>query len=118
MVLVAEFDRNDPRLVASAARGRLGLDAQWADDFHHALHALLTGEAAGYYADYGGVARSVATLSKRLRLRGAPRSRRGRKHGTDRRAPARSFVVCTAEPRSGRQPGAGERITRLAPSTR
>src|SRR5437867_5865414 len=33
-----------------------GDDAQWADEFHHALHVLLTGERDGYYADYGAVA--------------------------------------------------------------
>ena len=34
--------------------GGYGLHAQWNDDFHHALHALLTGERHGYYEDFGG----------------------------------------------------------------
>ncbi|HKR98405.1 MAG TPA: malto-oligosyltrehalose trehalohydrolase, partial [Candidatus Dormibacteraeota bacterium] len=58
--LIAESDLNDPRLVHSTAAGGYGLDAQWSDDFHHALHALLTGERTGYYADFGTVA-DVAT---------------------------------------------------------
>ena len=44
---IAESDLNDPRLIE-----QYGLDASWADDFHHALHVALTGESQGYYADY------------------------------------------------------------------
>ena len=50
---IAESDLNDPRLLYPRERGGYGLDAQWADDFHHAAHAFLTGERAGYYADFG-----------------------------------------------------------------
>ncbi len=60
--LVAESDHNDPRTVTPREAGGLGLDGQWADDVHHALHALLTGETAGYYADFG----SLETLAKAL----------------------------------------------------
>jgi maltooligosyltrehalose trehalohydrolase len=51
--LVAEDDRNDPRTVTPTSAGGLGMTAQWADDVHHAIHALLTGERHGYYADFG-----------------------------------------------------------------
>ncbi len=50
--LIAESDRNDPLTVTARAAGGLGLDAQWADDVHHALHVILTGETHGYYADF------------------------------------------------------------------
>jgi len=63
LVLIPESDLNDPRLLRSRACGGLGLDAQWNDDFHHALHAVLTGEREGYYADFG----SLADLAKALR---------------------------------------------------
>ncbi len=53
--LVAESDLNDPRTVAPTAAGGLGMDAQWSDDLHHALHAALTGERQGYYADFGSL---------------------------------------------------------------
>lgn len=53
LVLVAENARNDPRLTEPAAAGGTGLDGQWSDDFHHALHAVLTGERTSYYADFG-----------------------------------------------------------------
>ncbi|CAN5262618.1 malto-oligosyltrehalose trehalohydrolase [soil metagenome] len=52
LVLIAESDLNDPRLVRPIAEGGYGLDAVWADDVHHALHVALTGEEIGYYADF------------------------------------------------------------------
>ncbi len=63
LVLIAESDHNDPRLLWPPERGGFGLDAQWNDDFHHALHAWLTGEHAGYYADFG----AVSDLAKAFR---------------------------------------------------
>src|SRR5690606_12891771 len=45
----------DPRVIMRPEHGGLGCDAQWLDDFHHALHVLVTGESRGYYADFGGV---------------------------------------------------------------
>lgn len=60
--LVAESDLNDARMVTPTAEGGLGMTAQWDDDVHHALHALLTGERHGYYVDFG----APATLAKAL----------------------------------------------------
>jgi maltooligosyltrehalose trehalohydrolase len=54
--VIAESAANDARLVTPKEHGGIGCDAQWNDDFHHALHALLTGERTGYYADFGTVA--------------------------------------------------------------
>ncbi|MFC7840724.1 malto-oligosyltrehalose trehalohydrolase [Streptomyces sp. NPDC001046] len=64
LFLVAESDLNDPRLITPRSEGGLGLHAQWNDDFHHALHTTLTGEAQGYYADFaraplGGLAKTL-----------------------------------------------------------
>jgi maltooligosyltrehalose trehalohydrolase len=53
MWLIAESDLNDPRIVARHDAGGYGVDAQWSDDFHHALHAVVTGESFGYYEDFG-----------------------------------------------------------------
>ena len=58
LVLVAESDANDPRLVTSRQAGGYGLTAQWSDDFHHAVHAAITGERQGYYCDFGAMAAS------------------------------------------------------------
>ena len=52
LALIAESDLNDPRMVTPRADGGVGMDAQWADDVHHALFVALTGETQGYYADF------------------------------------------------------------------
>ncbi|MFC5177561.1 malto-oligosyltrehalose trehalohydrolase [Nocardioides taihuensis] len=52
LTLIAESDLNDPRLVTPREAGGYGVDAQWSDDFHHAVHVALTGETSGYYADF------------------------------------------------------------------
>ncbi|CAD5940198.1 Malto-oligosyltrehalose trehalohydrolase [Planktothrix tepida] len=51
--LMAETDLNDAKLIRSKAVGGYGLDVHWCDDFHHAIHTVLTGENMGYYKDYG-----------------------------------------------------------------
>ncbi len=60
--LVAESDRNDPRLVRPRSSFGYGLSACWDDDFHHALHAVLTGERDGYYADFGRLGQLAKAL--------------------------------------------------------
>ena len=60
--LIAEDDTRDTRLVSAREAGGMGLHAVWADDVHHALHVLLTGEQHGYYEGYGKVADLVAAL--------------------------------------------------------
>ncbi|MBD2343973.1 malto-oligosyltrehalose trehalohydrolase [Anabaena subtropica] len=51
--LIAESDLNNPQVIRPPELGGYGIDAQWSDDFHHALHALLTGDRQGYYQDFG-----------------------------------------------------------------
>jgi maltooligosyltrehalose trehalohydrolase len=53
--VIAESGMNDPRVVRDAGRGGWGCDAAWADDFHHALRSLLTGDLEGYYAEFGAL---------------------------------------------------------------
>jgi maltooligosyltrehalose trehalohydrolase len=62
-VVIAESDLNDPRLVRAPEAGGYGMDAQWSDDFHHALVTVLTGDRGGYYSDFG----SIADLAKSLK---------------------------------------------------
>ena len=61
--LIAESDLDDVRIINPRAQGGYALDAQWNDDFHHALYALLTGEREGFLMDFGG----LAELSKTIR---------------------------------------------------
>jgi len=79
--LVAESDLNDPRLVRSRDAGGYGLHASWSDDFHHALHAALTGERGGYYEDFGGLAPVARALERVYVYDGRYSPHRDRTHG-------------------------------------
>jgi maltooligosyltrehalose trehalohydrolase len=81
LALVAESDLNDPRLVRARRAGGYGLDAQWNEDFHHALHARLTGEQEGYYADFGALADLAKALRHIFVYDGRYSVYRGRRHG-------------------------------------
>lgn len=62
--LIAESDLNDARFIRPRAAGGYGLDAQWCDDFHHALHTMLTGETKGYYGDFGSLENVAAAFKE------------------------------------------------------
>jgi maltooligosyltrehalose trehalohydrolase len=81
LVLIAESDLNDPRVVRPSELGGYGLAAQWSDDFHHALHAVLTGERAGYYADFGRLADLAQALTGTFVYDGRYSRFRGHRHG-------------------------------------
>jgi maltooligosyltrehalose trehalohydrolase len=80
-VLIAESDLNNPRLVAAREAGGYGLDAQWSDDFHHALWSVLTEETSGYYEDFGRVADLAAALKEVFVYHGQYSKHRKRNHG-------------------------------------
>lgn len=81
VLVVAESASNDPRLVRAAEAGGWGLDAQWNDDLHHALHVALTGEGDGYYADFRGVADLPRAVEGGFVYRGEHSVSRGHRHG-------------------------------------
>jgi maltooligosyltrehalose trehalohydrolase len=85
LCLIAESDLNDPRIVEPVESGGLGMDAQWSDDFHHAVHAVITGERSGYYEDFGCLADIAAALREAFVYAGRYSRYRGRTHG---RSPA------------------------------
>jgi maltooligosyltrehalose trehalohydrolase len=96
LFLVAESDLNDPRFVRGPDAGGYGLDAAWADEWHHALHATLTGDRSGYYADFGPLPLLAKALRQAWVYDGTYSRYRRRVFG---RSPAglsgRQFVVCT-----------------------
>jgi maltooligosyltrehalose trehalohydrolase len=113
-VLVAEDDRNDPRLVRPLEEGGYGLDAVWNEDFHHALHALLTGESDGYYRDFGRVADLAKVLTEGLVYDGVPSLHRRRSHGRPAvGVPGRRFVACLQNHDQVGNRAVGERTSRL-----
>jgi maltooligosyltrehalose trehalohydrolase len=81
LVLIAESDLNDPRIVRPPEIGGYGIDAQWSDDYHHSLHAVLTGERDGYYADFGSLADLAKALTHGYVYDGKYSAHRQRRHG-------------------------------------
>lgn len=112
--LIAESDLNDSRLLRDAACGGYGLDAQWSDDFHHAVHTLLTGENRGYYSDFGDITSLVSTLRDGWYYNGQYSPYRKRRHGNSPRdLPPAKFVVCNQNHDQIGNRAAGERLTVL-----
>jgi maltooligosyltrehalose trehalohydrolase len=81
LVLIAESNLNDPRFVTPRESNGLGMDAQWSDDFHHALFAVLTGEQQGYYEDFGSMAQLAKALEQTFVYDGIYSKYRKRMHG-------------------------------------
>jgi maltooligosyltrehalose trehalohydrolase len=79
--LIAESDLNDPRVVRPSVLGGFGLHAQWSDDFHHSLHSILTGEQAGYYADFGTMSDLAKAICQPFVYAGRLSNFRARPHG-------------------------------------
>jgi maltooligosyltrehalose trehalohydrolase len=96
-VLIAESDLNDPRLVRPVSRGGFGLDAQWVDDFHHAVHRFFTGETDGYYADFKGLEDVAAALRDGYVYQGQYSAHRQRRHGRPPTGVAADQLVICAQ---------------------
>jgi maltooligosyltrehalose trehalohydrolase len=79
--VIAESDLNDVRLLLPPERGGYGLDGQWSDDFHHAVHTYLTGERHGYYEDFGRVEDLARVLLEPFLVAGTYSPHRDRTHG-------------------------------------
>ena len=95
-VVIAESALNDPQVIRPAAMGGLGHDAQWADDFHHAVRTLLTGDLEGYYGEYGRVEQLAKAFHRPFVWDGTYSPHRRRRFGAkadDR--PQEQFVVFT-----------------------
>lgn len=93
--LIAESDANQTRLIRPRAVGGFGLDGQWCDEFHHAVHALLTGETDGYYVDYGRLVDLAKSYENAYVYTGQQSRFRGRRHGESTAGLlGAQFVVC------------------------
>ncbi len=119
LVLVAESDANDPRLVTSREAGGYGLTAQWSDDFHHAVHAAITGERQGYYCDFGSLATLAKTYTKVFFHDGIWSAFRGRTHGRQVdvfRVPAHRFLGYLQDHDQIGNRATGDRISATLPA--
>ncbi|MEH2270298.1 MAG: malto-oligosyltrehalose trehalohydrolase [Nostoc sp.] len=110
--LIAESDLNNPQIIRPAELGGYGLDAQWSDDFHHALHALLTGDRQGYYQDFGKCADLAKAYSDTFVYDWKYSPDRKRFHGVSCRDRSLSqFTVCIQNHDQIGNQMKGERLT-------
>ena len=112
--LIPESNRNDPRLLRPRSVGGVGFDAQWNDDFHRALHTVLTSERNGHYAGYGGIRQLADAYRKGSVARGRDAGeQRGRDGPASIEVTPRSFVVYAQNhDQVGNRP-LGERLSQL-----
>lgn len=111
--LIAESDLNDSKVIRD--RG-YGLDAQWSDDFHHALHTVLTGENTGYYGDFGRCEDLATALRERFVYSWKYSQFRQRFHGNSAQGlPPSQFVICAQNHDQVGNRMLGERLTHLIP---
>jgi maltooligosyltrehalose trehalohydrolase len=112
--LIAESDLNDPRLVRPRKQGGYELAGQWMDDFHHALHVMLTNEKHGYYQDFNGWKDLDKSLKENFCYDARYSKSRKCRHGRSAKdLPCKHFVVfCQNHDQVGNR-GFGERLIHL-----
>ncbi|KMQ49765.1 Malto-oligosyltrehalose trehalohydrolase [Chitinispirillum alkaliphilum] len=95
--LIAESDLNDSRVIRRReGEGGFGIHCQWSDDFHHALHTILTGESRGYYMDFGTAEHLYRAYKNSFCYAGDYSFERKRTHGNDVSGfDTKYFVVCS-----------------------
>ena len=115
LVVTAESDLNDPRLLRPPERGGYGMDAAWADDVHHALHVALTGEEAGYYGDFTDPDALPSVLRDPYLYDGAYAPSRDRRHGrpADADLAGDRFIACLQNHDQVGNRARGERIGQI-----
>jgi maltooligosyltrehalose trehalohydrolase len=119
LFLIAESDRNDPRVVRSRDAGGYGLDASWAGEWHHALHAVLTGERDGYYSDFGSLSQLAKAIRQAWVYDGGYSPHRQRVHGRPPHGLAGSqFVVSVQNHDQIGNRAAGDRLSALTSTGR
>ena len=119
LVLIAEDDLNDPRVVISRDRGGYGFDAQWDEDFHHSLHTVLTAERDGYYSDFGTLAQLAKTLTNAFAYDGQYSAYRDRRHGRSAAGlSGNKFVGCLQNHDQIGNRAKGDRISHLISNAR
>lgn len=113
IIIVAETDENDIKIITPPQHGGYGMDAQWMDDLHHCIHTILTGEQEGYYMDYGQLS-DLKKVYKNYLYTGEYSPFWQKRRGTDGSAnPGRQFVVAMQNHDQVGNRAGGERLNRL-----
>lgn len=94
--LIAESNLNSPHVIKSPEAGGLGFDAQWLDDFHHAIYVLLDKEGQKFYEDFGRMEQLAKAYKEGFVHSGDYVKARKRKHGRSSAGmPGERFVAFT-----------------------
>lgn len=111
-LLIAELDLNDPRYIHPVSRGGYGLDAQWVDEFHHALRTVLTGDRSAYYEDFGEIGQVEKAFRNTYVYDGVYSAHRKRVYGGHADGcPYEQFVVFAQNHDQVGNRACGERLT-------
>ncbi len=112
--LIGESDLNNTRYILPRPENGYGLDSQWCDDFHHSVHALVTGEENGYYKDFGKLEDFEKSFTQGYVYSGQYSSFRKHRHGnSSKKLPAERFMVFTQNHDQIGNRMQGERISSL-----
>ena len=112
--LIAESHLNDVKYINPIEKGGYGLDAQWSEDFHHSVHAKITGERNGYYADYGDIDLIAKSIKESFAYDHKYSEYRKRTFGTSTKDnPGEQFVVFLQNHDMAGNRRFGERLTSL-----
>jgi hypothetical protein len=118
-LVIAESGLNDPKVMRSDAAGGFGHDAAWADDFHHALRTLLTGDRDGYYAEFGHVEQLAKAFRRPHVHDGQYSTFRRRRFGAPAEdVPPHGFVVFSANHDQIGNRAFGDRLPHEVPGAR
>jgi maltooligosyltrehalose trehalohydrolase len=114
--VIAESNQNDARLLQPPAVGGYGLDGVWSDDFHHSLHALLTGQQDGFYMDFGRAEHLAKAISEVFVYDGCYSRYHRRRHGTRiARLDRTRFVICVQNHDQLGNSASGARLGAMVP---
>ncbi|WP_034257042.1 malto-oligosyltrehalose trehalohydrolase [Adhaeribacter aquaticus] len=92
--MIVELDLNDNRFINPLEEQGFGMDAQWIDEFHHALRVTATGENTGYYGDFTGIAHLAKTYKDAYVYDGQFSPHRNKTFGIKaERNPGKQFIV-------------------------
>jgi len=114
--VIAESDLNDARVISPMVEGGYGLDGQWNDDFHHALHTVLTGERRGYYEDFGRLDQLATALCEGFVYSGQRSNFRRQHHGNSSKSrPLSQFIAFSQNHDQIGNRAQGERLSTIVP---
>jgi len=92
--IIAESDLNSPRVTDTTDKNGYGFDAQWLDDFHHAVYARLYPEALQQYVDFGATDQVITALKDGFVHSGQYVKARKRRHGlSSANIPGKHFIA-------------------------